>query len=203
MNEGSPSNGALARTEGESMRRVMAIVGIVVLLGVAASMTVVSAERHAPNNDWGLPIATSGKGSAASVAGNNDGDQRLVVVSRNATETQIDNPPAGESQGDEDVITSPLFRAGKRVGRFDAHVVFTEVNLEEGVFAFQVTFTATLPGGQIVSTGVGVFDEETDDRFTAAITGGTGRYDEAGGDVRVQFVSEDAVRFVYDLEDLD
>jgi hypothetical protein len=203
MNEGLPSNGTLARTEGEAMRRVMAIVGVVVLLGVAASMTMVSAERRAPKNDWGLPIATSGTVSSASVAGDNDGDKRLVVVSRNATETQIDNPPEGESQGDQDVITSPLFRAGKRVGRFDAHVVITEVNFEEGVFAFQVTFTATLPGGQIVSTGVGVFDEETDDRFTAAITGGTGRFDEAGGDVRVQFVSEDAVRFVYDLEDLD
>jgi hypothetical protein len=184
------------------MRRIMAIVGVVVLLGVAASMTVVSAERRAPKNDWGLPIATSATGRSASV-GDNDGDKRLVVVSRNATETEIDNPPADESQGDQIVITSPLFRGGKKVGRFDAHVVITEVNLEEGVFAFQVTFTVTLPRGQIVSTGVGVFDEETDDRFTAAITGGTGRFDEAGGDVRVQFVSEDAVRFVYDLEDLD
>jgi hypothetical protein len=44
--------------------------------------------------------------------------------------------------------------------------------------------------------------EETQDSFTAAITGGTGRYDEAGGDVLVQVISENAVRFVYDLEDL-
>jgi hypothetical protein len=185
------------------MRRVMAIVGGVVLLGVVASMTVVSAERRAAKNDWGLPIATSGTGSSASSAAD-DGEKRIVVVSRNATETQIDNPPEGESQGDETAITSPLFRAGKNVGRADAHLVVTEVNFEEGVFAFQVTFTATLPAGQIVSTGVGVFTEEgQENSFTAAITGGTGRYDEAGGDVLVRFVSDNATRFVYDLEDLD
>ena len=184
------------------MRRVMALVAGIVVLGLMASMTVVSAERRASKIDWGLPVATSG-GSSASVAGDKDGDKRLVVVSRNATETDIDNPPEGESQGDEFVITSPLFKGGKRAGRFDAHGVVTEVNLEQNVFAFQVTFTATLPGGQIVSTGVGVFDEPTDNSFTAAITGGTGRYDEAGGDVVVRFVSDEAVRFVYDLEDLD
>jgi hypothetical protein len=180
----------------------MAIVAGIVVLGLMASMTVVSAERRASKNDWGLPVATSG-GSSASVAGDKDGDQRLVVVSRNATETMIDNPPEGDSQGDEDVVTSPLFKRGKRVGRLDVHTVFTEVNLEEGTFAFQATFTATLRGGQIVSTGVGVFDGPTDNSFTAAITGGTGRYDEAGGDVVVTFVSDEAVRFVYDLEDLD
>jgi hypothetical protein len=183
------------------MRRVMAIVAGIVLLGLMASMTVVSAERGAPSDDWGLPGATS-DGSSASVAGDKDGDKRIVVVSRNETETQIDNPPEGESQGDADVVTSPLFKRGKRVGRLDAHAVFTEVNAEQGIFALQATFTATLQGGQIVSTGVAVFDEPTDNSFTAAITGGTGRYDEAGGDVVVQF-RENSVRFVYDIEDLD
>jgi hypothetical protein len=187
------------------MRRVSAIVGGIVIVGLVGSMTLVSAERQASEKRWGLPIAKSATGSSATtVAGDNDGDQRLVVVSRNETEIEIDNPPEGESQGDETVITSPLFRGGKSVGRLDAHLVITEFNIEEGVFAFQVTFTSTLPEGQIVSTGVGAFTEESeDDSFSAAITGGTGRYDEAGGDVRVQFVSDNAVRFVYDLEDLD
>jgi hypothetical protein len=197
----SPSKGAVARTEGVAMRRVMAIVAGMVVLGLMASMTVVSAERRAPKNDWGLPIATSG-GNSASSAADKDGDKRIVVVSRNATETDIDNPPEGFSQGDELVVTSPLFMRGKREGRLDAHAVFTEVNLEEEILAFQVTFTATLRGGQIVSTGVAVLDEETDNSFTAAITGGTGRYDEAGGDVLVRFIN-DATRFTYDLEDLD
>jgi hypothetical protein len=192
--------GGGAGRKGVAMRRVMAIVTGIVLLGLLAGMTVVSAERRA-KNDWGLPIETSG-GNSASSAVDDDGDERIVVVSRNATETMIDNPPEGDSQGDEDVVTSPLFKRGKRVGRLDVHAVFTEV-AEEGTFAFQVTFTATLQGGSIVSTGVGVFDEPTDNSFTAAITGGTGRYDEAGGDVVVTFVSDEAVRFAYDLEDLD
>jgi hypothetical protein len=194
--------GAMARTEGGGMRRVMALVAGIVLLGLMASVTVVSAERRASKNSWGLPIATSGTSSSASSARDDDGDKRIVVVSRNATDTDIDNPPEGESQGDEFVVTSPLFKKGKRVGRLDVHGVVTEVNLEENVFAFQVTFTATLRGGQIVSTGVGVFDEPTDNSFTAAITGGTGRFDEAGGDVVVRFVGADAARFTYDLEDL-
>ncbi len=185
------------------MKRVMVIMGGVVMLGLAASMMVVSAEERVPKTHWGLPVAASSTGDSATVAGHGDGDHRLVVVSRNETATDIDNPPEGPSQGDETAITSPLFRAGKKVGRIDAHVVVTEVNFEEGVFAFQVTFTSTLPGGQIVSTGVAVFTEESQNSFTAAITGGTGRFDDAGGDVRVTFVSENAVRFAYDLEDLD
>jgi hypothetical protein len=185
------------------MRRVIAIVGGVAILGFVGSMTLVSAERQASSKHWGLPIVKSATTGSATAAGDDDGDHRVVVVSRNPTETDIDNPPEGDSQGDETVITSPLFRAGKSVGRFDAHVVVTEINVEEGVFAFQVTFTSTLPEGQIVSTGVAALTEETQNSFTAAITGGTGRYDEAGGDVLVQFISDNAVRFVYDLEDLD
>jgi hypothetical protein len=52
-------------------------------------MTLVSAERRASDERWGLPIAKSPTSSSATVAGDDDDDKRLVVVSRNETETEI------------------------------------------------------------------------------------------------------------------
>jgi hypothetical protein len=95
-----------------------------------------------------------------------------------------------------------LYKGQRRVGRGDIHGVFTQVDLERGRVAILVTFSATLPGGQIVGTGAQVFTEQTN-TFRAAITGGTGRYDEAGGDLLVIFTGETTSKLIFDVEDLD
>ncbi len=87
------------------------------------------------------------------------------------------------------------------MGRFDVHGVQTEANFEARRAALQFTFTATLSSGQITATGVAVFTPQSQAGFEAAITGGTRRFDEAGGDVEIIF-QQNAVKFVYDLEDL-
>jgi hypothetical protein len=110
----------------------------------------------------------------------------IVVVSRNETTTDIDNPPAGPSQGDELVVHSPLFRrSGAEVGTLDVHAVFTSID----PFAVQAVFTASLAKGQITAQGVAT--EET--RFTAAVTGGTGAYRNARGQVTVRFQANQVV----------
>jgi hypothetical protein len=181
------------------MRRVMVMVVGVMVVALVGSMTLASPSRREARNPWGLPVAAS-ESQAASTNGDGDGDQRLVLISRNATETFIDNPPEGDSVGDESVITSPLYRRGERVGRLDVHLLFTEVTQRR--FAFEAHFTATLPKGQIAATGVAVLTAANERGFDAAITGGTRRYDAVGGDVRVQFITQDAVRFTYDIEHL-
>lgn len=127
---------------------------------------------------------------------------RLVLIARNFTETSIDNPPEGFSQGDEEAVSAALFRRnGDRVGGLDAHDVITFLDEAAGRARVQVVFTASLRSGRITATGVFVSTEETVLSASAAVTGGTRRYREAGGDVQAIF-TEDAVRLVYDLEDL-
>ena len=180
-------------------RSLGALAASIALISLIGGVTFASASRNtAPQKLWSRAssAATAGRVATATVAGHG---QTLVVVSRNETETEIDNAPRGEfSQGDEDVVTSPLYRAGRKVGRLDVHVVFTEVDLEAGLVAFQVTFTSTLRGGQITSTGVGTFSEEGAPGFEAAVTGGTGAYSRARGEVHATF-GERSVRFVYHL----
>jgi hypothetical protein len=51
---------------------------------------------------------------------------------------------------------------------------------------------------QLTFQGAGVFTEETNE-FTVAITGGTGSFEKARGEVHVQFISEVEERLVIHL----
>ena len=119
---------------------------------------------------------------AASANGNTT---TLRLISRDEAGSFIDNPPAatGEgdvSQGDMFVFTSRLFRGGRRVGR--GHVACT-ITLARGERSLsQCVGTFTLRRGQITAQGV----VGQADRFTGAITGGTGRYDAARGTLEVR-----------------
>jgi hypothetical protein len=181
------------------MKRIVAIVAGVIVVALVASMAFASGNGNASRDIWGLGVSSSAPAKTVAPAGN--GEQRLVLVSRNETETGVDNPPEGESQGDEIFVTASLFRQGKKVGRLDVHAAQTEANFELHRAAIQVTFTATLRKGQITATGVAVFTPRSQAGFDAAITGGTDRYDDVGGDVEVRF-TDTSTTFIYDIEDL-
>jgi hypothetical protein len=129
---------------------------------------------------WGLPASTSTSPAHLSVpkvdAG--DRDKRLVLISRNETETGMDNPPAGPSQGDELALHSPLYMGGKLVGTLEGHGVATSVNEKAHEAKAQFVLTAVLRGGQITATGVATLSTATGamSGFDAAVTGGTGAY---------------------------
>ncbi|MDP9235084.1 MAG: hypothetical protein M3P01_11135 [Actinomycetota bacterium] len=181
------------------MRRVLAIVAGIVVLALVGGLTLASASQRPSMAHWGLPSGTSRTTSSKAIA-KSDGKHKLVLVSRNETETDIDNPPAGESQGDEINVTGSLFRNDHNVGRLDVHAVETEASFPPPRAALQATFTATLAHGQITATGVAVFTPGSMGGFEAAVTGGTGRYDEVDGDVQVLFL-DNHTKFIYDLED--
>ena len=165
-----------------------ALAGLALLGLLAGGMTFASASPKAPaTNTWGMPASSTAAPSPALPASSDITTAKtIVVISRNETETDIDNPPAGLSQGDEFVIHSPLFnRAGATVGTLDVHAVFTSID----PLAVQVLFTASLAKGQITAQGVGT--EETG--FTAAVTGGTGAYRNARGQVTVRFQANQVV----------
>ncbi len=94
------------------MRRLMAIVAIGAVVSVVASMTLAAASGSEPKKfSWRSLV------SSASEAANDDnnGDKRLVLVERNATETSVDNAPSGDSQGDETAFSGDLYWRGKKV----------------------------------------------------------------------------------------
>jgi hypothetical protein len=104
-----------------------------------------------------------------------------------------DGPP---SLGDAFVLSENLFRDGKKVGI--SGVVCTFVRVEHPPGAVECVITARLGSDQLTAQGLS-FDQP---RNVFAITGGTGRWRNAGGQVVVRDVSEtesDITLFISDL----
>jgi hypothetical protein len=100
------------------------------------------------------------------------------------------------SLGDASVLSENLFRDGKKVGI--SGVVCTFVRVEHPPGAVECVITARLGGHQLTVQGLS-FDQP---RNVFAITGGTGRWRNAGGQVVVRDVSEtesDITLFISDL----
>ena len=73
-------------------------------------------------------------------------------------------------------------------------VVFQQAQTARGQF----TFTATVRGSQITATGI-LIGSDTVHGFDAAVTGGTGKFRGAEGEVHVQFLANNSSRFTYQL----
>ena len=148
-----------------------------------------------------LPITVA----SASSSGGDSGDRgkRSVEVIRVTEvvvqEAGIDLGEPGDSLGDQFVFSGDLFRGGEKVG-IDG-VVCTIVRLVPMVSATaQCVATAELPKGQITVQGLATFSEETEgEPFRLAITGGTGKYRTAHGEVIVQDVSETESRLTFKI----
>jgi len=110
----------------------------------------------------------------------------------------VDVAPNGgpPSLGDAFVLSENLFRDGKKVGI--SGVVCTFVRVEHPPGAVECVITARIGGDQLTVQGLS-FDQP---RNVFAITGGTGRWRNAGGQVVVRDVSEteaDITVFISDL----
>lgn len=178
------------------MRRLMAIVAIGAMLSVVASMTLATASNNGPTKASWRSLVSAAPQAAN---GDNDGDVRLVLVERNATETEIDNAPEGFSQGDAVAFSGDLYWRGKKVGYDDGQAVFTFIGQDQ--VRVHATFTATVRGDEINGAGSVTFTETGALDFELSVTGGTGRYDDVGGEVTI-IEREQNVKFVFDLEDL-
>lgn len=138
--------------------------------------------------------------TTASAADKDRADFWLRAVSNQFE--NIDVGTEGESLGDYFVFSDDLYRQGRLVGTLEGQCTVTRIDEEAGAFHQQCLVTALLPEGQLTVQGAIVFEAESDvDRFTLAITGGTGRYDDAAGQVHVRFVSDTETRIRVDLED--
>ncbi len=102
----------------------------------------------------------------------------FTVVEHALTDTVADTGPAGDSLGDVLAFANPIFNAAdkRQIGTDNGSCVRTEVGV-----SFECSWTTTLRGGSIVVEGP--FLDVSDS--TLAVTGGTGIYRGASGQMRL------------------
>ena len=110
----------------------------------------------------------------------------------------VDHDPGSDAPalGDGFVLSENLLRDGRRVGV--SGVVCTFVRLEHPPSAFECVITARIGGDQLTVQGL-AFDQP---RNVFAITGGTGRWRNAGGQVVVRDVSDTESAITLFISDL-
>ena len=160
------------------MRRIGILAVVLALVGAIPVM----ANLSAADDGRRVTVRDLWRSAPSTMPAAGGGHERLVFVETNHQETLIDNPPAGESQGDEFAFTSVLRRHGEPVGRADGHAVLTQSAHRRVRILFNAT--ASLPRGEIELQGVAVFTPTSAD-FNFGITGGTRQFDDVGGDFHV------------------
>jgi hypothetical protein len=139
-------------------------------------------------------VAAALGGVSLARAGGGDRTMTVTEVQRGATFVDISHTQNG-APGDQAVFRSVIKNAkGERIGTSD--VICEEVLghrlLCNGVYH--------LPGGMLTGTTVIAADEASTATIHVAITGGTGRYDQASGQVTTTPKSETVSRSVIDLD---
>jgi hypothetical protein len=138
-------------------------------------------------------LAVGAVGPAFGSSGDDDKQRTIRVVSLITEQDFLDLGAEGFSLGDEFVFASKELKGGKEVGHSGVACTLTSVQREE----FQCVATQWFENGQITAQGL-VSGEAT---FVVPITGGSGKYEGAEGEVHVRQVSETKEILTYHLED--
>lgn len=153
-------------------------------------------------------LACAPVASAVAPAGGDGGpkpsqptEQVLTLTARTTATHTVDVDPPGASQGDEIITTGDLLRSNVTVGRFDEVCTITRVtgtapNTTNDV---ECELTLSLSDGQITLQGVYAITSAGPEDFTLAITGGTGRYRTAHGELHANNASTSGGQFVVRL----
>jgi hypothetical protein len=143
----------------------------------------------------GLMTLSAGSVAPAASADGDDGDT-IRVVEVIVEEAFVDNGKSGPSLGDQFVFSSNLLKHGEKVGHAGVACTIVSVEHEES----QCLATAWFDDhGQITVQGL-VAEAEGSDRFAFAITGGTGDFSDAAGELIVKPVSNTRDRLIFKLE---
>ncbi len=143
-----------------------------------------------------LLVTTLSFASFASAHTDNVTVLHLTAVS--VEDQVVDVAPTGQepSLGDSDVFSENLFRNGHKVGVSGG--VCTFVRVAHPPFALQCVVSARIGGDQLTVQGL-AFDQPTN---VFAITGGTGRWRNAGGQAVVRDITETESRATVFISDL-
>ncbi len=112
----------------------------------------------------------------------------LHLVAKEVDSTFLDLGDTDFSVGDQLAFSNDLYHAGKKVGKDAGWCVVARLTAS-GASTFKCVGSNALPGGQITVQGLvtyGPTEEIKAEPYRFAITGGTGRYREADGEVRIE-----------------
>ena len=141
-----------------------------------------------------LPIPIVALALSAGGASAHDSGKSFEVTGKAiAPPTMIDLGTPGPSAGDQQIISMDVFKGAKKVG--ESHVVC--VTVRAGIV--QCDNVTNLPGGQIVATGLVTDAQEETSPFTQAITGGTGAYRNAHGQLTVSEAGPQPATLTFEL----
>ena len=152
----------------------------------------------------GLVLAAGGiaVGATSASSDHSEGDV-LRLVGKEVSSQFLDLGEADFSEGDQFVFTNDLLRGNKKVGEDGGWCTVTRLT-QEGANTWECHGVNSLPGGLITVQGLVTYGPDEEIRaepYDFAITGGTGRYREAGGTVRIQEVSPEELRLTFRISD--
>ena len=150
---------------------------------------------------FGLVALTAGSVAPGAIADDDRKDRdhgnTIRVIEEIDEENFVDNGEEGPTLGDQFVFSSTLMKKGKEVGH--AGVACTVVSTERE--EVQCVATAWFDGhGQITVQGLESEQSEAD-HFTFAITGGTGDFKDAAGELVVRPISDTRDVLIFKLTD--
>jgi len=130
-----------------------------------------------------LALTISGAYAAAAGAGAAADDGRTMhLIEHEVSIVPVEMGPPGLSMGDVEAFGNPVFNADNthQVGRDQGFCLIANMNVGGGIIADECSATLMLDGGSL--TFEGPFYSDVRD-VTWAITGGTGAYRSARGDM--------------------
>jgi hypothetical protein len=143
----------------------------------------------------GMLIAGTG---VATAKGKGKGSHPLRIAATQIQSEFLDLGTPGPSLGDELLFSERLFRHNREVGESGVVCTVTGATPPYDVLTYQCVGTLKLRSGQITLQGlVEVQGMDDPGPFVVAITGGTGKFNDAGGTAVVREVS--ATTAVYKL----
>ena len=133
--------------------------------------------------------ATSASSSRDKHRGDGHGVEVLHLVSTTVQESpEPTGPPA---VGDQFAFSDDLFERGRKVGMLGGVGTFVRFDEATESAVVNLVLTAELRRGQLAMQGLVTFSDAGDDEFRLAITGGTGAYRTAHGEVFVSPTEDD------------
>ena len=123
----------------------------------------------------------------------------ITLTAMTSHETVVSADAPDHPIGNEFVSAHRLFRGGRQVGVDGAVCQIIDLVGAESM-RVQCVASLRLPKGSLTAQGLPTFVESGDQSFTLAVTGGTGAYASARGQVTVRPVDAHELRYSITLE---
>jgi len=139
-------------------------------------------------------LAAMVAGTSLSVASAGANEVELSFRAKTVEQSDLDLGEEGPSLGDQFIFHDVLRQGGERIGHDGGVCTITSADLSQA----QCVVTAWLEDGQITVQGL-VQESQEPERLVFAVTGGTGAYEGASGEVHVIPKSETLSRIIVHL----